>query len=59
MSRAGGHLLRQDGSNKLAFAIEVEYPLDADENVIRRAKSHRRAPRNAAAFVLDNAPHCV
>ncbi len=44
MGRAGGGLLRQDGRRELTVAVEVEQPLDADQNVVCGAEPHRAAP---------------
>jgi len=58
MSRTRRDLLRQDGSNELAFGVNVELPLDAHEDVVGRAQMHGAAPGDAAPFAFDDAPQC-
>ena len=61
MGGAGGDLLRQHRSDHLPFGIEIERPLDADEDVVGRAQLDRAAPDHASALALDDAANggCV
>ena len=54
MGRAGGDLLGQHRRDHLSFGVEVERPLDADEDVVGRAQLDRAAPDYASALALDH-----
>ena len=57
MGRAGGDFLRQHGCDELGIAVEVERPLDPDQQVVGRTQAQGAAPDEAAADVFDDPAH--
>ena len=57
MGGAGGGFFRQDGGDHLSLAVEIQRPLDADQDVVGGTQLHRAAPDDAAADLFDDAAH--
>ena len=55
--RAGSGLLRQDRCHQLTLAVEVQRPLDTDQQIVGGTQAHRSAPHDASAFAVDDAAH--
>ena len=50
MRRSRSDLLGENRGDELSLAVDVERPLDANENIVGRAQSNRAAPNDAAAL---------
>ena len=59
MRRAGRHLLRQDRSDHLFGRIDLQRPLDRDQDIVRRREVGMAAPHQAAALRGHDLVHLV
>ena len=57
MRRSGSKFLGEHRSDKLRIAINIQSPLDPNEDVICRTEIDAAAPNDAAAFSLDHFLH--
>ena len=57
MRRSGSKFLGKHRSNKLRIAVNIQSPLDPNEDVISRTEIDAAASNDAAAFSFDHLLH--
>ena len=54
MACTGGDLFGKDRGDQLPLGIQIQHPLDPDQEIIRRAEVDGATPDNAAALLLHH-----